>query len=275
MSKAKKAARNCDHLKCPGCKCPCHDKPAAAKVAAPAKEVVKLAPLDHIAKLLPQFRPRDVKQRVNEFTRAGHRSSSFSTGPGGGGTPDMVAIKERKPEDPKWREHSSDDGGPVTPPDPIVGVADPTDREMSKQYALLNRQLAIAEEAIIAALNAQDNILETIRFKDDDEPSALDHEWCLSCKQHTLDDGRLYFSMRAEPKRAGVENVLCRWCLDWANANAGEWPPIEIIAMRARGLRITSKTLIDAGILEPTDVVVGAKNRVVTLVIPNTEENGS
>ncbi len=142
---------------------------------------------------------------------------------------------------------------------------DPTDRQLETLDRSYHQHLATAERAILAALTAQDHILAVAKPNTDEDTEPDDTTWCLSCRRHTLPDGRTYFAPRSDPRKSGVDCVLCRWCDDWQRAN-NDWPPIELIALRAQGRRIDTRALVNLGLIQLADIVTaGSKNRVVTL----------
>lgn len=176
----------------------------------------------YVRRDLACLRPHEVKARVLELTRGGHRSSSFSTGRGG---------------------------------EPASPAFDQTDLEIQGLWKDIEFQLQVAAKAVAKALADQDKVLAKARIKklvDGDEPA--DEVWCRSCSRVAA------FNPRGNPKRQGLDTVLCSWCFD----NQGEemeatddgrmvkvftWPDLAIVKLHGEGTRITSKALKEAGVV--------------------------
>lgn len=158
--------------------------------------------------------PRKVKSKTLELTRGSHRSQSMSIGRGNG---DIAEL-----------------------------ALDPADVRFLAAHAAYQNLLEKARRAVADALREQDAILNVRRVKktDDDDKPELD-VWCSSCKR--VD----HFSPRADQRRAGQENTLCNWCLQFERVH-GFIPPVELLRVRvekdARGQRVTEKDLTECGV---------------------------
>lgn len=173
---------------------------------------------DSVASLtrdLACLQPRAVHAKTLELTRGGHRPASMSSGRGSSESP-MVEFDR---EDVRF---------------------------LGAELAY-KRLLGEAAEKVRQALNEQVAILSVRRIKkaDDDEDASASDIWCSSCARVN------HFEPRADERRAGQENTLCRWCIQFQRIH-DMLPPLELLTVRAvksgKGQRVTEGDLLAAGV---------------------------
>jgi hypothetical protein len=87
-------------------------------------------------------------------------------------------------------------------------------------------------------------------------PSARPVEpGCRSCAQLTQTEG----PNKGKPVWAPIwrgksaeDSGLCRWCYEWWLAHNHELPPVELVELNLRGVRITSKVIASVVVTKPT-----------------------